>query len=485
MRVSPHVAVAACILLLNCGPALAATAGTPKPIELGLIRSIEVPGEPERFTLKERMAHYRVPGISVAVIENCRIVDVRGFGTTGVTGPAVGPDTLFQAGSISKTVTAVGALKLVEQGKLGLDSDVRVQLRNWDVSKRAQSNDPPVTLRNLLGHTAGTGVAGMKGYAPGAPLPTLEQTLNGLHPANTDAIRVEVAPGAKWMYSGGGYVVAQALMMGTSKQAFPQLMKRLVLTPAGMTNSSFQQPMASARMDHAAAGVGPDGAPMPGNWLIYPEMAAAGLWTTPGDIATFAVALARAVRGEDFSLLGREAASQMMTRGLGNWGLGVDLGKPGEPRQFSHTGHTTGYQSMFIMYPDTCQGAAVMTNADEGAWLVQEVMRSIAQAYAWPGQKPRAVQPAIPLTDEVSLRFVGRYRLKDFPSERFTISRKPDGGLYWARDGHIGRDLLTASDTRLFSPDSMMSLSVPSATAKATTLELSFGGGSNVAERIE
>lgn len=484
MRIRSQIAMAAWISLLHGGPALAAPAPSPKPIELGLIRSISVPGAPERFTLKARMAHYRVPGISIAVIENCRIVDVRGFGRIRVNGPFVAPDTLFQAGSISKTVTAVGALKLVERGKLSLDFDVRPQLPRWAASIQAPKG-PPVTLRGLLGHSAGISVAGMKGYAPGAPLPTLEQTLNGLPPANTEAIRIEVAPGTKWKYSGGGYVVTQALMTGAARQAFPQLMKQLVLKPAGMRNSSFQQPMDSRRVPHAAGGVGPDGTPMPGDWLVYPEMAAAGLWTTPGDLAAFAVALARAVRGEDSRLLGREAAFHMMTRGLGDWGLGVDLGKPGEPRQFSHTGHTTGYTSMFIMYPDTCQGAAVMTNADEGGWLVQEMMRSIAQAYAWPGKKPRAVQPAIPLTENVALRFVGKYRLKDFPSERFAISRKPDGGLYWAREGHIGRDLLAAADTRLFSPDSQMSLSVSSATPRAMTLELSFGGGSNVAERIE
>lgn len=389
MRMRHPLAMAACVSLLHSGPTLAVPAVKPKPIEMGLVRSITVPGAPDRYTVNERMAHYRVPGISVAVIENCRIVDVRGFGRTGVNGGLVGPKTLFQAGSISKTVTAVGALKLVEQEKLGLDTDVRARLHSWNASKTAEPRGP-VTLRGLLSHTAGTGVAGMKGYMPGAPLPTLEQTLNGLSPANTEAIRIEVTPGTKWKYSGGGYVVAQALMMGTTGQSFPQLMKRLVLKPAGMKNSSFQQPLHPKRLAQAAAGVGPDGSPLPGSWLVYPEMAAAGLWTTPQDLAAFAVSLARAVRGEDNALLRREAASQMMTRGLGNWGLGVDLGKPGEPRQFSHTGHTTGYQSMLIMYPDTCQGAAVMTNADEGGWLVQEMMRSIALAYGWPRPKAAA-----------------------------------------------------------------------------------------------
>ena len=380
-------------------------------------------------------------------------------------------------------MTTVGALKLVEQGKLGLDSEVK--LHNWVGSKPLQPNDLPVTLRGLLGHTAGLGVAGMVGYAPGASLPTLEQTLNGLPPANTNAIRIEAAPGTQWKYSGGGYVVAQALMMRATKQAFPKLMKQLVLKPAGMANSSFQQPLDPARMRHSAAGVGPDGMPLPGNWLIYPEMAAAGLWTTPGDLAAFAIALVRAVRGQDNALLSQGSALNMMRRGLGDWGLGVDLGKPDKPRQFSHTGHTTGYQSMFMIYPSSCQGAAVMTNADEGAWLVQELMRSIAQAYGWPDQKPRAVQAAIPLTQEVSQRFVGKYRLKDFPSERFTISRKADGTLYWAREGRIGRDLLPLTETQLFSPDSQMKLSALQTTGRAMSLELSFGGGSNVAERIE
>ena len=157
MRIKSPIGMAAWISLLHGGPALGAPATSPKPIELGLIRSISVPGGPERFTLKERMAHYRVPGISVAVIENCRIVDVRGFGRTRTNGPSVAADTLFQAGSISKTVTAVGALKLVERRKLDLDSDVRLQLHGWAASKQSQASDQPVTLRGLLGHSAGLG----------------------------------------------------------------------------------------------------------------------------------------------------------------------------------------------------------------------------------------------------------------------------------------------------------------------------------------
>ena len=126
-----------------------------------------------------------------------------------------------------------------------------------------------------------------------------------------------------------------------------------------------------------------------------------------------------------------------------------------------------------------------MTNGDEGGWLIQELMRSIGDAYSWPARKPSPVQPAIALTDAIATRFVGSYRLRDFPTERFTISRKPDGGLYWARDGRVGRDLLPEGEARLFSPDSVMTIEAAEpAASRAATLRLGFGGGVNVAERV-
>jgi hypothetical protein len=176
----------------------------------------------------------------------------------------------------------------------------------------------------------------------------------------------------------------------------------------------------------------------------------------------------------------------MMTRRLRNWGLGVDLGSPDSPRQFSHTGHSIGFTSVIVMYPDTCQGAAVMTNGDEGGWLIQELLRSIGDAYDWPARRPSEVQRAIDLTDAVAARFVGTYRLRDHPTERFAITRKSDGSLYWAREGRVGRDLLVQDETRLFSPDSVMTLeAVEAAEARASTLRLGFGGGVNLAERVE
>jgi CubicO group peptidase (beta-lactamase class C family) len=456
---------------------------TAYPIENGLRRSIAVEGEKSaRFPLAARMQHYRVPGVSLAVIDGCRIVDARGFGTSAANGPPITRDTLFQAGSISKTITSVTALRLVDEAKLELDTDVRPLVPGWSASGRAANDAGLVSLRRLLNHTAGLTEVGGKGYERGGPLPTLSQILNGERPANTPPIRIDTTPGGKWAYSSGGYYVVQALMTASTGKSFPSLARNLVLSPAKMSASSFAQPLSDPRVPFAAKAVGPDGSPLPGGWRVNPELAAGGLWTTPSDLARFLIVLTHDIRGESQRLLSPASVRQMLAPGPGNWGLGVELGAPGGPRRIGHTGHNVGFVSEYVMYPDTCQGAVVMTNADEGGWLISEVLRAIADAYHWPEPRASVVQATVPLSEEIVRRFVGTYRLRDFPAEQFTISRNSNGGLYWARKGHIGRDLLPEHAGRLFSPDSRMTLD---AMDEAGKLELSFGGGKNIAERVE
>jgi CubicO group peptidase (beta-lactamase class C family) len=480
-------AAAAGLALLSQLVALnAAAAAPPRAFENNLTRSITIQGQGEaRFRLSQRMLHYRVPGISVAVIDHCRIVDARGFGTSAGGGPPITTRTLFQAGSISKTVTAVAALRLVEEGRLELDGDVRPALKSWTLKQSPPLTGAPVTLRRLLNHTAGLNEVGGKGYPRGAPLPTLAQILDGEAPANTPPIRVEKTPGSAWVYSSGGYYIVQALMTDVTGESFLGLADRLVFRPARMTESSFGQPLDPERSRLAASAVGADGSPMSGGWRVNPELAAGGLWTTPSDLARLLIALARDMRGDSNRMLTADSVREMMKPALKSWGLGVELGGKDGQRRIGHTGHNVGFVSEYVMYPDRCQGAVVMTNADQGGWLVTEVLRAIGDVYDWPDREPGPVQAAMPLTEAIADRFVGTYRLRDFPGERFTISRKPGGGLYWARIGHVGRDLLPEHARRLFSPDSRMTLETVEDAAKASTLELSFGGGKNIAERIE
>ena len=462
-------------------PAGAFSGGSSVPFEGALRRAVAIKGAADqRFDLTERMAHYRVPGVSIAVIENCRIVDARGFGLRTWGGEPVSAETIFQAGSISKSVTAIGALRLFERGTLALDHDVRLQMKGWTYKDTLE----PVTLRHLLAHTAGTNVAGMKGYLPGVPLPSTAQILKGEKPSNLPAIIVESEPGSRWRYSGGGYVVAQSLMSEATGTDFAPLMQDLVLKPLAMTRSSFEQPLPQSSHAAAAEATSADGSALPGKWRTYPELAAAGLWTTPSDLARFAIGLARSARGDESAILNKGAIALLMTRGLGNWGLGVNLGPDVGVREISHTGKTIGFTSMFIIYPDHCQGAVVMTNGYDGGWLINEIMGAIGDVYQWPGRQEPAVQATIPLTEAIARRFAGNYRLKDFPAERFSISRDAHGDLRWAREGHIGRTLLPATPAKLFSPDSFMTIESPDPD-RAATVTLSFDGGSNIAERID
>src|SRR5688572_30479149 len=198
-------------------------------------------GEVAGPTLAERMATLRVPGVSIAVIRDGQIEWARGLGATTTGGAAITPDTLFQAASISKPVSAFGVLRLVESGKVDLDTDVNQYLKTWKLPENEFTAKAKVTPRGLLSHTAGMTVHGFPGYAPNAPAATVLQILNGQPPANTPRIIADTAPGTLWRYSGGGYVVAQQLAEDVTSLPFARLMRESVLVPIGMTRSTFEQ----------------------------------------------------------------------------------------------------------------------------------------------------------------------------------------------------------------------------------------------------
>ncbi len=263
-----------------------------------------------RDQIQEILAKHKVPGASVAVIDGFGVVWAEGFGLRGAGAPdPVTPDTLFQAASISKPVAAAAALRLVEQGKLSLDEDVNAKLRSWRVP--SHEFQKPVTLRGIVAHNAGLTVHGFRGYAEGEAVPTLPQLLDGTKPANSAAIRVNVEPGTTWRYSGGGYCVLQQLLLDVTGKQFPALLRELVLDRAGMKRSTYAQPLPKPREKEAALGHRADGKIVAGRWHQYPEMAAAGLWTTPSDLARFFIELQRAMAGKSRRVLSPEMARRM------------------------------------------------------------------------------------------------------------------------------------------------------------------------------
>jgi CubicO group peptidase (beta-lactamase class C family) len=222
-------------------------------------------------------------------------------------------------------------------------------------------------------------VHGFGGYARGKPVPTLLQVLDGKPPANSPPIRIERQPGIEFQYSGGGFCIVQQLIQDVTRMPFAEAMRALVLDPIEMKASTYEQPIPTSLAAKAAHAHGTGGTVIAGQWHTYPERAAAGLWTTPADLARFATELGQAAAGKSERVLSMKTAEAMLTRQVGGWGLGVSLG----PKTFAHNGSNAGFQCLMIFHPESSDGAVVMTNGDRGGALAGEIQKSIAKAYSW------------------------------------------------------------------------------------------------------
>ena len=332
--------------------------------------------------VRAEMQKRRIPGLSLAIIEDGKIVKAKGFGVTEKGGDSpVTASTLFQAGSISKPVSALGALRLVEEGKLILDEDVNARLATWKVPENEFTREKKVTLRGLLSHTAGLTVHGFPGYATDGPVATLVQVLDGAKPANTPAIRVDILPGSRWRYSGGGYTVMQQMVIDVTGKPFPRFMQEAVLEPLGMRESTFEQPLPAEKAKLTATGHLGDRSPAKGKWHIYPEMAAAGLWTTPSDLARFAIGVQEAAAGRPGKPLSQKMARQMITEVKDHYGLGVGLQGSGHTLRFGHGGRDHGFDAQLDAYAETGQGAVIMINANDNSGMVSRILEVIAREY--------------------------------------------------------------------------------------------------------
>ena len=440
----------------------------------GLAQPIIIKGDPHaEHTLAERMKQLNVPGVSIAVIHNGKIEWARGFGVRSIAGPPVDDATLFQAASISKPLSAMAALRLVQQGRLSLDADVNTYLTTWKLPTAPVAAGKPVTLRELLTHTGGISVHGFPGYAKTEAVPALVQVLNGEKPANTAPIRIEAAPGDHWQYSGGGFTIMQQMLIDVTKEPYPKLMHDTVLAPIGMNHSTYQQPLSSAMETNAAMPYQGDGKPVEGGAHTYPEMAAAGLWTTPSDLARYAIEVQNSLQGKANHVLSAEITHQMLTPGKGNWGLGVEIGGSKGNPYFSHGGANDGFRCIFVAYEKSGEGAVVMTNGDKGGMLGDEILRSIASEYGWPDYKPE-VRTAIAVDPEILADYVGTYQLA--PNANLVITLE-DGKLMAQPTGQDKAQIYAESTTK-FVP-TIVSTEVEflrDAQGKVTHLVLHMGG---------
>jgi len=397
---APLSGAIALTLLTGAAPAKPATQWLARPSEAARVAKVEaglspltLPGEaPVALSIPEWMALYDIPGLSIAVFDRGELVWAKAYGVKQAGGDApVTLDTRFQAASISKPVTALAALHHAEAHKWSLDEDVNTRLVSWKVPENDLTREQKVTLRRLLSHTAGLTVHGFRGYAAGEPVPTLKQILDGEKPANSSPIRVDILPGSKFRYSGGGFTVVQQLLEDQLHQPFARVMQETVLTPLGMKDSTFEQPLPAAIAQRAATGTRDGGASVKGGVHVYPEQAAAGLWTTPSDLARLALEVSKAAQGKSRRLLSRAMAKQLLTRQPpGTFGLGFGL--PGGTR-FAHGGANEGFRATLLADSATGSGVVVMTNSDNGSLVFDRILASVAAAYDWKDYTTPAESP--------------------------------------------------------------------------------------------
>jgi CubicO group peptidase (beta-lactamase class C family) len=401
--------------------------------------------------IRGEMLKRHIAGLSLAIIEGGKIVKARGYGVVEKGGDdRVTESTLFQAGSISKPVAALGALLLVEKGKLDLDEDVNARLISWKVPENEFTRGKKVTLRGLLSHTAGLTVHGFPGYSTDGQVPTLVQVLDGEKPTNTAPIRVDILPGSRWRYSGGGYTVMQQLMIDVTGKPFPQIMQQAVLGPLGMQESTFEQPLPAPKARLTATGSYQDRSLVQGRWHLYPEMAAAGLWTTPSDLARFAIGVQEALAGRSDKTLSGPMARQMLTEQKNTYGLGLGLQGGGGTSRFGHGGRDEGFDAQLVAYAETGQGAAIMINANDNSRMVSRILEAIAREYRWPGY-PTFTPPdrrPFEVAGETLVACTGRYEFANNQMLTFATGR---GRLLTLVDGFPDEEFLPEADDRFSS----------------------------------
>jgi CubicO group peptidase (beta-lactamase class C family) len=355
----------------------------------------------ETGTLAERMAHYDVPGLSIAVINDFEIEWARGYGVmeAGSDDP-VTTRTLFHAGSVAKTVAAAAALQLVERGSLDLDENVNPWLRSWRIPENEYTEVEKVTLRRLLSHSAGlsdgwtdSGIECCYSVAGAAPPVTILEMLEADPTTGLEQpTRVTRVPGTEYQYSNLGYAVLELLLADVTGERFSELVQAAVFEPLDMSSSTFEQPLPEDLRERSASEHYEGGRPFEGKRHHFPVRAAGGLWATPTDLARFGIEVMRAYVGVSDRFLSHELAVEMVSpqiavRGMpiiDARGLAFGLTGEGEAFAFFHTGGTWGSTSVLWAIPSTGQGAVVMTNAGGNGLIRFEILLAIAAEYGWP-----------------------------------------------------------------------------------------------------
>lgn len=329
------------------------------------------------------MKAYHVPVVGYAIIKNNKIIAANTLSNDATI--KVSKNSIFQAASISKSVSAYGALILTSQGKLNLDESVNNRLETWKIPINELNKNNPVTLRQLLNMTSGLSVSGFPGHTQDEQLPTLKEVLDGKSPANTLPIRVFYQPGSQYFYSGGAFQVLEQLIEDVTKQPFHSWIEKVILKPFNMDQSIFQYPLNESLRKNAVPGFLSDGTMIKGGWNNYAIAAAGGLWSTPTDLAKFAIHVSNSYLGKENSLVSKSIAKQMLTRQKNtDYGLGFVVNGDTKTLNFRKAGHNAGYHNELLMFPNSGDGVVIMTDSENGEYVINYIIPILARKYQWP-----------------------------------------------------------------------------------------------------
>lgn len=378
-----------------------------------------------KYNILDRMKFYKVPSVSIALINNGKIEWVKAYGYADIEGKRlVNTNTLYQVASISKSVNSLGIMRLVKSGKLSFSEDIRRYLKTWKFPDNEFSKGKIITLKNLLSHTAGLSVHGFIGYSTTDTIPTINQILDGKRPANNEPVKPMFPVGEHFEYSGGGSAVIRKILDDNISTNYDSLMKALVLKPLKMTNSTFAQPL-KPQYKNYAYGYDKNMQLLKGNYYIYPEQSAGGLWATSTDIAKFVLAIQNSLNGNKTAILNRNATIEMLTPVLNNYALGFGIDEKGGEKYFWHEGESYGFRSIYYGSFTTGKGVAILTNSypDNGRPLVYEILHSVASVYQWKDFYNPIIKKLVNVPDTSLDKYVGDYYSEN-PQMKISIVKK-------------------------------------------------------------
>jgi CubicO group peptidase (beta-lactamase class C family) len=354
-------------------------------------------------TLQPGLLHkYRVPGVAVALVHNAEVVWTQGYGLANEdVGTPVTAQTVFQVASISKSISAWGVMRLVEDGKIELDAPAEQYLASWRIPP-SEFDARGVSVRRLLSHTAGIAAWNFPGTLIDETPPPLIKLLTGAE--SNDPVHLNRRPGERGNYTNAGYLILQLLVEEVTGQSFADYIRDAVLDPLGMQHSTYR--WLPELQTTLASGYQISGKPT--ELRSYPE-AAGGLYATAADIATWLAAGMAGPNGEPAgrNVLQPQTVALMVTpvpvsqnndNGLGY----VVESLPSGMRLVLHSGDVLGWRGQYNALPDQGDGIVVLTNSNAGGRYV--IADTVCSWIRWAaGEVPnvcriyQAIYLAIPL----------------------------------------------------------------------------------------